>query len=108
MARITGYGTGRIILSEILPYIASYVVMAFILQVASGIMQEATLSILGLGDPTAISLGRMINWAMQYEAVRSGRWWQFIPVAAAIAMITFGLYMMNSGMDQVFNPKIRS
>lgn len=108
MARITGYSTGRIILTEILPYIASYVVMAFILQVASGIMQEATLSILGLGDPTAISLGRMINWAMQYEAVRSGRWWQFIPVATCIAMITFGLYMMNSGMDQVFNPKIRS
>ncbi len=108
MARITGYGTGRIILTEILPYIASYVVMAFILQVASGIMSEATLAILGLGNPTAISLGRMINWAMQYEAIRSGRWWQFIPVAGAIAMITFGLYMMNSGMDQVFNPKIRS
>ena len=108
MARITGYNTARIILTEILPYIASYVVMAFILQVASGIMQEATLAILGLGDPTAISLGRMINWAMQYEAVRSGRWWQFIPVASAIAMITFGLYMINSGMDQVFNPKIRS
>lgn len=108
MARITGYGTGRIILTEILPYIASYVVMAFILQVASGIISEATLAILGLGDPTAISLGRMINWAMSYEAVRSGRWWQFVPVAGAIAMVSFGLYMMNSGMDQVFNPKIRS
>ena len=107
MARITGYGTVRIIISEILPYIASYVVMAFILQVASGIMSEATISILGLGNPTAISLGRMINWAMQYEAIRSGRWWQFIPVAACIAMVTFGLYMMNSGMDEVFNPKIR-
>ncbi len=107
MARITGYGTPHIIVTEILPYIASYVVMAFILQVASGIMMEATLSILGLGDPTAISLGRMINWAMQYEAVRSGRWWQFIPVAGCIAMVTFGLYMMNSGLDEVFNPKIR-
>ena len=107
MARITGYSTPHIIITEILPYIASYVVMAFILQVASGIMNEATLAILGLGDPTAISLGRMINWAMQYEAIRSGRWWQFIPVAGCIAMVTFGLYMMNSGMDEVFNPKIR-
>ena len=107
MARITGYSTPHIIATEILPYIASYVVMAFILQVASGIMMEATLAILGLGDPTAISLGRMINWAMQYEAIRSGRWWQFIPVAGCIAMVTFGLYMMNSGMDEVFNPKIR-
>jgi len=108
MARITGYGTARIIVTEIMPYIASYIVMAFILQVASGIMMEATIAILGLGDPTAISLGRMINWAMQYEAVRSGRWWQFIPVALCITFVTFGLYMMNSGMDEVFNPKIRS
>ncbi|MDO4355517.1 MAG: ABC transporter permease [Clostridia bacterium] len=108
MARITGYGTLRIICTEILPYVASYVVMAFILQVAGGITSEATLAILGLGDPTAISLGRMINWAMQYEAVRSGRWWEFVPVALCIAMITYGLYLMNSGMDQVFNPKIRS
>ncbi len=108
MARITGYSTPRIILSEILPYIASYVVMAFILQVASGIMAEATLSILGLGDPTAISLGRMISRAQQYNSITTGRWWEFMPVALCIAMVTFGLYMMNSGMDQVFNPKIRS
>ena len=108
MARITGYGLPRIILTEILPYIASYVVMAFILQVAGGIGSEATLAILGLGDPTALSLGRMINWAMSYEAIRNGRWWEFVPVAICIAMITYGLYLMNSGMDQVFNPKIRS
>ncbi len=108
MARITGYSTARIILTEILPYIASYVVMAFILQMASGIMSEATLSLLGLGDPSGISLGKLLNWAMQFEAVRSGRWWQFAPVAVTIALVTFSLYMMNSGMDEVFNPKIRS
>lgn len=108
MARITGYPTWRIILTEIAPYIASYIVMAFILQVASGIISEATLAILGLGDPSAISLGRMINRAQQYESIVNGRWWEFVPVAVCIAMTTFGLYMMNSGMDQVFNPKIRS
>lgn len=108
MARITGYSTAHIILTEIMPYLASYIVMAFILQVAGGIGQEATLAMLGLGDPTGISLGRMMNWAMQYEAINFGRWWLFIPVACAIAMITFGLYLMNSGMDQIFNPKIRS
>ncbi|MGI6173150.1 MAG: ABC transporter permease [Christensenellales bacterium] len=108
MARITGYSTGRIILTEIMPYLASYIVMAFILQVAGGIGQEATLAMLGLGDPTGISLGRLMNWAMAYEAINFNRWWLFIPVACSIMMITFGLYLMNSGMDQVFNPKIRS
>lgn len=108
MAKITGYSTAHIIFTEIMPYIMSYIVMAFILQVAGGIMQEATLAILGLGDPTGISLGRLMNWAMEYEAINYNRWWLFIPVACAIAMITYGLYLMNSGMDQVFNPKIRS
>lgn len=108
MARITGYSTAHIIRTEIMPYLASYIVMAFILQVAGGIGQEATLAMLGLGDPTGISLGRLMNWAMQYEAINYNRWWLFIPVACSIMMITYGLYLMNSGMDQVFNPKIRS
>lgn len=108
MARITGYSTAHIITTEIMPYLASYIVMAFILQVAGGISQEATLAMLGLGDPTGISLGRLMNWAMAYEAINFNRWWLFVPVALAIAMITFGLYLINSGMDQVFNPKIRS
>ena len=108
MARITGYSTAHIIITEVMPYLASYIVMAFILQVAGGIGQEATLALLGLGDPTGISLGRLMNWAMEYEAINFNRWWLFIPVACAIAMITYGLYLMNSGMDQVFNPKIRS
>lgn len=108
MARITGYSTAHIIMTEIMPYLASYIVMAFILQVAGGIGQESTLAMLGLGDPTGISLGRLMNWAMAYEAINFNRWWLFLPVALAIAMITYGLYLMNSGMDQVFNPKIRS
>lgn len=108
MARITGYSTAHIITTEIMPYLMSYIVMAFILQVAGGIGQEATLAILGLGDPTGISLGRLMNWAMEYEAINFNRWWLFIPVSCSIAMITYGLYLMNSGMDQVFNPKIRS
>lgn len=108
MARITGYSTAHIIVTEIMPYLMSYIVMAFILQVAGGIGQEATLALLGLGDPTGISLGRLMNWALEYNAINYNRWWEFIPVACAIGMITFGLYLMNSGMDQVFNPKIRS
>ena len=108
MAKITGYSTAHIITTEVLPYLMSYVVMAFILQIAGGIAQESTLALLGLGDPTGISLGRLMNWAMEYEAINFNRWWLFVPVSLAIGMTTYGLYLMNSGMDQVFNPKIRS
>lgn len=108
IAKISGHSTPRIILFEILPYIASYVVMAFILQVASGILAEASISMLGLGPYNTISLGIIMNWALVFEAPVAGAWWAFIPAAFSIAVITFSLYMMNTGMDEIFNPKIRS
>ncbi|CAM4022457.1 ABC transporter permease [Cohnella lubricantis] len=108
IAKISGHSTPRIIISEILPYIASYVVMAFILQVASGILAEASISMLGLGPYNTISLGIIMNWALVFEAPVSGAWWAFVPAAFAIAIITFSLYLMNTGMDEIFNPKIRS
>ncbi len=108
IARISGYGTGKIILFEILPYIASYVVMAFIIQLATGILSEASVSMLGLGPLNTVSLGIMLNWALMFEAPMAGAWWAFIPPAIAISIITFSLYLMNMGMDEIFNPKIRS
>jgi peptide/nickel transport system permease protein len=107
IARISGFGTFAIILREILPYILSYVVMAFVLQVASGILNEATLSMLGLGPLEAVSLGTMMSWALMFEAVRAGAWWAFVPPVVLIALITFSLKYVNSGMDEVFNPRLR-
>ncbi|MFH5183845.1 ABC transporter permease [Paenibacillus sp. TAB 01] len=108
IAKISGHSTPRIILFEILPYIASYVVMAFVLQTASGILSEASISMLGLRPYNTISLGIIMNWALIFEAPVAGAWWAFIPAAFSIAVITFSLYMMNTGMDEIFNPKIRS
>lgn len=108
IAKITGHSTPRIIIFEILPYILSYVVMAFVLQTASGILAEASISMLGLGPYNTISLGIIMNWALTFEAPVAGAWWAFIPAAIAIAIITFSLYLMNTGMDEIFNPKIRS
>jgi peptide/nickel transport system permease protein len=108
IAKISGHSTPRIIVFEILPYIASYVVMAFVLQTASGILSEASISMLGLGPYNTISLGILMNWALVFEAPVAGAWWAFIPAAFSIAIITFSLYMMNTGMDEIFNPKIRS
>jgi peptide/nickel transport system permease protein len=108
IAKISGHSTPRIIIFEILPYIASYVVMAFVLQTASGILSEASISMLGLGPYNTISLGIIMNWALTFEAPVAGAWWAFIPAALSIAIITFSLFMMNTGMDEIFNPKIRS
>ncbi|MEG2605304.1 MAG: ABC transporter permease [Clostridia bacterium] len=109
LSKLSGHSLARIILTDILPYIASYVVMAFILQVSSGILAEAQLSLLGLGPKTTEvpTLGLMMNWAMLYSAHLNGSWWAYFPVILTIAAISFSLNLMNTGLDQVFNPTLR-
>ena len=110
LSKLSGHSLFRIVLTDILPYIASYVVMAFILQVSSGILSEAQLSLLGLGPKTTEvpTLGLMMNWSMLYGAHLNGRWWAYFPVILTIAAISFSLNLMNTGLDQVFNPTLRS
>lgn len=109
LSKLSGHSLIRIILTDILPYIASYVVMAFILQVSSGILSEAQLSLLGLGPKTTEvpTLGLMMNWAMLYSAHTNGTWWAYFPVIVTITLISFSLNLMNTGLDQVFNPTLR-
>ncbi len=109
LSKLSGHSLARIILTDILPYIASYVVMAFILQISSAILAEAQLSLLGLGPKTTEipTLGIMMNWAMLYSAHLNGSWWAYFPVILTIALISFSLNLMNTGLDQVFNPTLR-
>ena len=109
LSKLSGHSIVHIILNDILPYIMSYVVMALILQISSGILAEAGLSILGLGPRTTEvpTLGLMMNWAMIYQAHILGNWWAYMPVLVTIALITFSMNLMNTGMDQVFNPALR-
>ncbi len=109
LSKLSGHSIVHIILTDILPYIASYVIMALILQISSGILAEAGLSILGLGPRTTEvpTLGLMMNWAMIYQAQILGKWWAYFPVLITIALITFSMNLMNTGLDQVFNPALR-
>ena len=109
LSKLSGHSMLRIVLTDILPYVASYVVMAFILQVSSGILAEAQLSMLGLGPKTTTTptLGLMMNWAMLYSAHTNGSWWAYFPVILTITLISFSLNLMNTGLDQVFNPTLR-
>lgn len=109
LSKLSGHSIVHIILTDTLPYIASYVVMALILQISSGILAEAGLSILGLGPRTTEvpTLGLMMNWAMIYQAQILGKWWAYFPVLVTIALVSFSMNLMNTGLDQVFNPALR-
>ena len=107
LARINGYGTLGIVVLHILPYLLSYLFMVFILQTAIAILLEATISLLGLGPYDSVSLGTILNDAMKSEALLDGAWWAFFPPMILITVIAFSLFVVNTAMEGVFNPRLR-
>lgn len=107
IARLSGANTFSLILWEILPFMLSYVVMAFVLQLSSGILTEATLSMLGLGPSGSVSLGIMLQWALLWESVRTGAWWAFVPPTLFLTLIAFSLLLLQASIDEIFNPRLR-
>jgi peptide/nickel transport system permease protein len=107
LARINGYGTVGIVLMHIMPYLLSYIFMVFILQMATGILSEASISMLGLGPYDSISLGKILNEAKTNEALTDGAWWAFAPAMVLITVIVFALYIINTSLEGVFNPRLR-
>ena len=107
LARMNGYGTLEIVGLHILPYLLSYIFMVFILQTAEGILAEASISMLGLGPYDSVSLGKILNEAIRNEALTDGAWWAFAPAMALITSIAFSLYVLNTSMEEVFNPRLR-
>jgi len=107
LAKFNGDNTLRVLLVHILPYIFSYVFMVFILQVSSGILSEAAISMIGLGPMDTVSLGTILNQAKNTGALGDGIWWAFIPATVVITLIVFALYLINTSMEGVFNPRLR-
>ena len=81
--------------------------MAFVLQVSAAILFEATLSLLGLGPSGSVSLGIMLYWAIAWGSIRTGAWWAFMPPTIMLSIISFSLLLLQSSLDEVFNPRLR-
>ena len=108
VARLSGRSTRQIIATELAPNMSSYLLMTFILLFGGAILIGASLDFLGLGPTESISLGLMMNNAFLASALLLGSWWWFLPPGLGIVAIVGGLYVMNVGLDEVFNPKLRA
>jgi peptide/nickel transport system permease protein len=108
LARMSGSGSWRIVFREIAPNMSSYLFMMFILLFGGAILIAATLDFIGLGPSNTISLGMMMQLAVQNAALQLHLWWWFLPPGLAIATLVGSLYVMNVGLDEVFNPRLRS
>ena len=107
LAKLSGVPTRQIIRREVAPNMYSYLFMTFVLLFGGSILTAAALDFIGLGPTNAMSLGLMMNQAVQWSALHLGMWWWFIPPGVGITAIVGALYIMNVGLDEVFNPKLR-
>jgi peptide/nickel transport system permease protein len=108
MARLSGRSSWKIIFQEIAPNMSSYLFMMFILLFGGSILIASTLDFIGLGPSNTISLGMMMQLSVQSAALQLHLWWWFLPPGLAIMAIVGSLYVMNVGLDEVFNPKLRA
>ncbi len=107
LARINGASSLTIVVKHVLPYLLSYVFMVFIMQVGSGILSEASISMIGLGPLDSTSLGIILNEAKDNGALSDSIWIAFLPATIIITLTVFALYLINTSMEGVFNPRLR-
>jgi peptide/nickel transport system permease protein len=106
-ARASGERPWRIVFVEILPNELPIIVSNFIFAMIFAVLTQAALAFIGLGDPTLLTWGNMINIAYNDEALSVGAWWWFIPPGLCIALLGMGLALINFSLDEVLNPRLR-
>jgi peptide/nickel transport system permease protein len=106
-ARASGERDWRIVLVEILPNELPIIVSNLIFAMIFAILTQATFAFIGLGDPTLLTWGNMLNIAYNAEALSSGAWWWFIPPGLCIALLGMGLALINFSLDGLLNPRLR-
>src|SRR5260221_1391145 len=107
-ARAIGAGNGHIIRKHILPLVMPLLVVNAILVISLAILNESTLSFLGLGDPSAISWGQMLNFAFLRGAMSAGAWWALVMPGVGIVWVVLGLTLFGQGLEQVLNPRLET
>ena len=106
-ARETGEKTWRIIISEIVPNEVSLIAANFVNTVLYAIGASVALAFIGVADLNSWSLGTMLYWAQSQQALQLGAWWWFVPPGLAVALIGTGLVLLNTGIDELGNPRLR-
>ena len=106
-ARAAGEQTWRIIFLEILPNEIAIVAASFITTTIQVMLAVAGLEFLGFGDSSVISWGTMLYDAFNGSALLQGSWWWFAPPGICIALLGAGLLLLNFGLDEVADPRLR-
>ena len=106
-ARALGAGNVRIIVRHVVPQVAPLLIANTVLTIAVAVFDETALSFLGLGDPTRISLGKVIENAFQRAAVSVGAWWAIVPPGIVVALIILSCSLLGEAFEDALNPRLK-
>ena len=106
-ARETGESGWRIIVYEIVPNEVSLIAATFVNTVLYAIGTSVALAFIGLTNTSTWSLGTILYWAQSQQALQLGAWWWFVPPGLAVALIGTALVLLNTGIDELGNPRLR-
>ena len=106
-SRETGESTWRILAFEIVPNEISLIAASFVNTVLYAIGASVALAFIGLANLTSWSLGTILYWAESQQALQLGAWWWFVPPGLAVALIGTSLVLLNTGIDELGNPRLR-
>ena len=105
-ARALGARDDQLVLRQVLPNVAPFILVSGTLTVAGAILSETTLTFLGLGNPADVSWGSMINQAFNQGAVTSGAWWYVLPPGLAIVLVVLGFTLVGRAVENILNPRM--
>lgn len=106
-AELAGAGKMRIMFKHILPGVTHLLIMSTALTSAGIMVAEAGLSFLGLGDPTAISWGKMLAEVQSGGALLFGHWWWIVAPGLGIFVAIFAFMRIGMAMEEIFNPRMK-
>jgi len=109
-AKIIGERSWRIMAFEILPNLVPIVATSFLFTVIYGVGTFTALSFLGVINTSQWSWGTMLYWAQNAQAAQDVhvQWWWFLPPGLAVGLFGAGLALLNFGIDEYVNPRLRA
>jgi peptide/nickel transport system permease protein len=106
-ARALGASNFRIIMRHVFPQVVPLIIAQAVLDISSSIIAESTLSFLGLGDPTLISWGMMLNFAFE-RAISRMAWWFLLPPGFAIVWVSLSIILIGNALEEIVNPRLKT
>jgi peptide/nickel transport system permease protein len=107
-ARAVGAGNVRIVARHLLPQVAPLIAANTVIMVAFAIFAETAIAFLGLGDPSLVSWGKLIENAFQGNAVSVNAWWAIGPPGLAVALVVLACTMIGRSLEDALNPRLRA